>query len=109
MESLIVSGMDELQQSWCSAAVLCFINFFAGLMVAAFTGYSAITTVPIVVTAAGTLANAIYCFTAVGFLANGITHSATPTKTKAIHGYLAATFLADMFWLVSQHSPPPLS
>lgn len=105
MESLITGEMDEVQQSWDNAAVLCFVNFIAGLMVAAFTGYSAPTTVPIVVTAAGALANSIYGFTAVGFLANDITHSTALAETEAIHGYVAATFLADMFWLVSQPSP----
>lgn len=105
VQNTIAGEMDSLQQSWANAAALCLVNFLAGLMVAAFTGYSAVTTVPIVVSAAGMLANAIYCFTAVGFLANGITQSTNPSKTKAIGGYLAATLLADMLWLVRQPSP----
>lgn len=104
MESIIIGEMDVLQKTWGTAATLCFVNFVAGLMVATFTGHSSLTTVPIVVSAAGTLANAIYCFTAVGFFANGISQS-TALSRKAVSGYLAATFLSDMFWLVSRHSP----
>ena len=108
MQSQVLSEMDELQQSWGSASALCFVNFIAGLMVAAFTGYSALTIVPIFVSATGTVANAIYCFTAVGFMANGVSHGATPSKTQTLRGYVAASFLADMLWLVSQSSLLPL-
>ena len=92
-----------MQRQWGNAGMVCLVNFFVGFMVTAVTGFPPIALVPIVASAAGTLANGIYCFTGAGVLANDYYRGAA--AAGSVDRYMAASFFADTAWLVSR---PPL-
>lgn len=91
-----------MQRQWGNAGMVCLVNFFVGFMVTAVTGFPAIALVPIVASAAGALANGIYCFTGAGVLANDYYRGAV--VAGSMNRYMAASFFADASWLVGRPS-----
>ena len=89
-----------MQRQWGNAGMVCPVNFFLGFMVTAVTGFPPIALVPLVVSAAGALANGIYCFTGAGLLANDYYRGAV--VAGSVNRYMAASFFADTSWLVSR-------
>lgn len=87
-----------LTEDWGFATILCLISLVAGFMVTARTGFLPLTLVPIIVSAGGMLANGLYFIIAIAALAGDGDEHAPDT----MRGHLAASFIADMSWLVSR-------